>query len=137
MTLLVPRRRSVLAGISASLLPLPAIAASKQVTATIAMITTSQGNGAQFLYMKRERLFEKYAAQFGYDLQTRYLNFQTGPQVTEGMVKGDIDFGIAGYLPMARLFQINVPGMNLGDHRTPPSDHSGDLQCARLSSFIP
>src|SRR5579872_5429178 len=84
MPLLMPRRRSFLAGVTASLLPLPAIAAGKQATATIAMVTTSQGNGSEFLYMKRERLFEKYAAQFGYELQTRYLNFQTGPQITEG-----------------------------------------------------
>ena len=109
MPLLVPRRRSFLAGVTASLLPLPAIAAGKQATATIAMVTTSQGNGSEFLYMKRERLFEKYAAQFGYELQTRYLNFQTGPQITEGMVKGDIDFGISGYLPMATIMASGLP----------------------------
>jgi ABC-type nitrate/sulfonate/bicarbonate transport system substrate-binding protein len=104
-----PLRRTFLAGIGASLLPLPAIAASKKVSATIAMVTTSQGNGSQFLYMKRERLFEKYAAGFGYELETRYLNFQTGPQITEGMVKGDIDFGIAGYLPMATIMASGLP----------------------------
>jgi ABC-type nitrate/sulfonate/bicarbonate transport system substrate-binding protein len=59
--------------------------------------------------MRQEQLFEKHAKAVGYDLSLKYLRFETGPQITEGMVKGDIDFGIAGYLPMATIMASNLP----------------------------
>lgn len=91
------------------------IRAQTNMTVTIGFIPTSQANGPQILYMKQHNLLQKYASEFGYEVQSKYLVFQTGPQITEGMVKGDIDFGIAGYLPLATILASNLPILPLSN----------------------
>lgn len=105
----------VLALLALALCPgAPALAQTK-ITATIGFIPTSQANGPQILYIKQHNLLQKYAREFGYEVESKYLVFQTGPQVTEGMVKGDIDFGIAGYLPLATILASNLPILPLSN----------------------
>ncbi|MBI4591505.1 MAG: hypothetical protein HY725_21995 [Candidatus Rokubacteria bacterium] len=87
----------------------PGVVAQTKVRVTVGVIPTSQGNGPQHFHMKKQGLFEKYAREFGYELEVKQLIFQTGPQVTEGMAKGDIDFGIAGYLPLATIIASDLP----------------------------
>lgn len=91
------------------------VMAATKVQVTLGMVPTSQGNGPQFFYMKRQSLLEKYAKEFGYELDLKYLVFQTGPQITEGMAKGDIDFGIAGYLPFTTIMASGLPILPLSN----------------------
>lgn len=81
----------------------------------VAFAPTSQGNGPQILYMKEHKLLEKYAREFGYDLEAKYLVFQSGVAITEGMVKGDIDFGLGSYLPMTTIIASGLPILPLSN----------------------
>ena len=113
-------RRRVVTGVVLAFVVLvagatPEAMAATKVSVAIGMVPTSQGNGPQFFYIKRNALFEKYAKEFGYELEAKYLVFQTGPQITEGMAKGDLDFGIAGYLPFTTIMASGLPILPLSN----------------------
>jgi NitT/TauT family transport system substrate-binding protein len=92
----------------------PTQAAEKKVTVRIgwnALAGTTPISGT----MQNEKLFEKYAKQRGYEIETQWQQFIAGPPANEAMVAGrlDLDMDLASAAYVSRIRQ-GVPAVIIG-----------------------
>jgi ABC-type nitrate/sulfonate/bicarbonate transport system substrate-binding protein len=59
--------------------------------------------------MMQNKLFEKYAAAFGYDLTPDYRDYPTALSMVEAMIGGSLDFGMWGNTPIIRVIAAQQP----------------------------
>lgn len=111
--LLTLDRRSFLAvgGATAGLLAAPGIlrAASDKLTISVGRIPWAAGNAPMTAHMIQNKLFEKYAAQMGYELTVDWRDYPTAMPQVEAFVANDLDMGMWGNTPIIRSLAAGLP----------------------------
>ena len=77
---------------------------------SIGRIPWAAGNSPMTPYMIANKLFEKRAAEFGYDLTIDWRDYPTAMPMVEAMVGNNIDIGMWGNTPIIRGISANLPG---------------------------
>lgn len=112
-SLLTLNRRSFLAatGATAGLLAAPGIvrAATDKLTVSVGRIPWAAGNAPMTAYMIENKLFEKYAAELGYELTVDWRDYPTAMPQVEAFVADDLDMGMWGNTPIIRSIAAGLP----------------------------
>lgn len=110
------RRRVVLGGLGAvaasPLISLPGIAraqARKTLKVSVGRIPWAAGNSPMTQYMMINKLFEKRAAELGYDLTVDWREYPTALPMVEAMVGNNLDMGMWGNTPIIRGITSGLP----------------------------
>ena len=114
------RRRAVLGGFGAAAaspflgvpLGLPGIAraqAKKTLKVSVGRIPWAAGNSPMTQYMLLNKLFEKRAAELGYDLTVDWREYPTALPMVEAMVGNNLDMGMWGNTPIIRGITSGLP----------------------------
>lgn len=110
------RRRLVLGGaalVGGSLLTAPYVKAQggarQAIKVSVGRIPWAAGNSPMTQYMIANKLFEKRAAEFGYDLTIDWRDYPTAMPMVEAMVGNNIDIGMWGNTPIIRGISANLP----------------------------
>ena len=110
------RRRAVLGGLGAvagsSLLALPGIVraqARKTLKVSVGRIPWAAGNSPMTQYMMNNKLFEKRAAELGYDVTVDWREYPTALPMVEAMVGNNLDMGMWGNTPIIRGITSGLP----------------------------
>lgn len=109
------RRRVVLGGLAGAgaLLGAPYIAraqAAKQaVKLSVGRIPWAAGNSPVTQHMINNKLFEKRAAELGYDVTIDWRDYPTAMPMVEAMVGNNIDIGMWGNTPIIRSIAAGLP----------------------------
>lgn len=109
-----PVRRQILAaglGAAASL-ALPRIALGqgrKALKLSIGRIPWAAGNSPMTQYMIENKLLEKRAAEYGYDLTIDWREYPTALPMVEAMVGNNLDIGMWGNTPIIRAIASGLP----------------------------
>jgi len=107
------RRRVVLGGLAgAALAGAPYIAraqAKKAVKVSVGRIPWAAGNSPVTQYMMNNKLFDKRAAELGFDLTIDWRDYPTAMPMVEAMVGNNIDIGMWGNTPIIRSIAAGVP----------------------------
>jgi ABC-type nitrate/sulfonate/bicarbonate transport system substrate-binding protein len=102
-------RRTVLG----ATLALPAIAHGQGALAKLHVSVGRQpwaaGNSPITQYMIAQKLFEKRAAEFGYDLTVDWRDYPSALPMVEALVGGNLDFGMWGNTPIIRVIAARQP----------------------------
>lgn len=110
---LVLNRRSLLASGAATgmLLAAPGIvrAATDKITVSVGRIPWAAGNAPMTAYMIENKLFEKYAADLGYELTVDWRDYPTAMPQVEAFVADDLDMGMWGNTPIIRSIAAGLP----------------------------
>ncbi len=97
-------------------------AARKSVEVRLGWLTFAGGSSAIAAYMIRDKLFEKHAVEFGYDLKAAWRSFPSGPSLNEAMAAGQLDIDMhMSALPTASRIAAGVPAVPIavtGSHLT-------------------
>jgi ABC-type nitrate/sulfonate/bicarbonate transport system substrate-binding protein len=95
----------VLAGAMGDAVRPAAAQAPKKLTVNLGWITFAGGSSAIAAVIIRDKLFEKHAARFGYDLTTSWKSFGSGAALNEAMAAGqlDMDMHMAGLATVSRI----------------------------------
>lgn len=111
--LLMMNRRSFLAsaGVAGGLMAAPGIlkAATDKLTVSCGRIPWAAGNAPMTALMIKEKLFEKYAAEFGYELTVDWRDYPTAMPQVEAFVADDLDMGMWGNTPIIRSIAAGLP----------------------------
>ncbi len=83
--------------------------AQKKAKVTVGIQPLWQEQGAQGEYYRQSKVYEKWAKQFGYDLEVEYKDFLSGLPVNEALVSGTIQIGLLGSAPMVQLMSRGIP----------------------------
>jgi ABC-type nitrate/sulfonate/bicarbonate transport system substrate-binding protein len=109
-------RRSVALGgaaaIGATILGAPAIvrAQSKQaIKVSVGRIPWAAGNSPVTQYMINNKLFEKRAAEQGYDVTIDWRDYPTAMPMVEAVVGNNLDIGMWGNTPIIRAIAAGLP----------------------------
>ncbi len=107
------RRRVVIGGLAtAALIGAPHVAwgqAKKAVKVSVGRIPWAAGNSPATQYMINNKLFEKRAAEFGYELTIDWRDYPTAMPMVEAMVGNNIDIGMWGNTPITRSIAAGLP----------------------------
>jgi ABC-type nitrate/sulfonate/bicarbonate transport system substrate-binding protein len=115
MTKLATTRRNLIAGAGA-LLAAPAIVGAqtrRPLRVSVGRQPWAAGNGYVTQHMIAERLFEKEAAELGYDLTVDWRDYPSALPMVEAFVAGSLDYGMWGNTPIVRLIGQNQPIVTL------------------------
>lgn len=82
--------------------PAPAPAPKQQLKVSVGRQPWAAGNSPIIQYALEKKLFEQYAADFGYELTVDYRDYPTALPQVEAMVGGSLDFGMWGNVPIIR-----------------------------------
>lgn len=93
----------------ASLLTVPSAMSATKITVSVGRQPWAAGNSPITQYMIDHKLFEKYAAQFGFDVTVDYRDYPSALPMVEAMVGGKLDFGMWGNTPIVRAIAQQVP----------------------------
>jgi ABC-type nitrate/sulfonate/bicarbonate transport system substrate-binding protein len=102
-------RRAFLAG-TASTLFMPAIVNAqslKPAKVSVGRQPYAAGNSPITQHMINEKLFEKAAAELGYDLTVDWRDYPTALPMVEAFISGNLDLGMWGNTPIVRLLVQN------------------------------
>lgn len=113
-TLIAPARRQILIGglgAAAALgLPRGVLAQGrKALKISIGRIPWAAGNSPMTQYMIENKLLEKRAAEFGYDLAIDWREYPTALPMVEAMVGNNLDIGMWGNTPIIRAIASGLP----------------------------
>lgn len=113
------RRRVVLGGIAGAavaggtLLGAPYVAraqgAKQAVKVSIGRIPWAAGNSPVTQYMINNKLFEKRAAELGYDVTIDWRDYPTAMPMVEAIVGSNLDIGMWGNTPIIRAIAAGLP----------------------------
>lgn len=106
------RRRVLLSGLAgAALISAPHLvrAQKKSVKVSVGRIPWAAGNSPATQYMMNNKLFEKHAAAFGYELTIDWRDYPTAMPMVEAMVGNNIDIGMWGNTPITRSIAAGLP----------------------------
>ncbi len=96
--------------------------AKKAVEVRLGWLTFAGGSSAIAAYMIRDKLFEKHAATFGYDVNATWRSFPSGPSLNEAMAAGQLDIDMhMSALPTASRIAAGIPAVPIavtGSHIT-------------------
>lgn len=67
------------------------------------------GNSPVTQYMMQNKLFEKHAADAGYDLTTDYRDYPSALPMVEAVIGGSLDLGMWGNTPIIRVIAAQQP----------------------------
>jgi ABC-type nitrate/sulfonate/bicarbonate transport system substrate-binding protein len=86
--------------------------ARKSVEVRLGWLTFAGGSSAIAAYMIRDKLFEKHAAAFGYDVKASWKSFPSGPSLNEAMAAGQLDIDMhMSALPTVSRIAAGVPAV--------------------------
>ncbi len=107
-------RRGLLAGAGgAALLGMPFVArgqgAKQAVKVSVGRIPWSAFNSPMTQYMINNKLFEKRAADAGYDLTVDWRDYPTALPMVEAIIANDLDMGMWGNTPIIRAISAKLP----------------------------
>jgi ABC-type nitrate/sulfonate/bicarbonate transport system substrate-binding protein len=111
------RRRIVLGGLAGSaalaagtFLPLTSRAQGKQaLKVSVGRIPWAAGNSPVTQYMINNKLFEKRAAEQGYDVTVDWRDYPTAMPMVEAVVGNNLDMGMWGNTPIIRGISAGLP----------------------------
>src|SRR6478736_3905427 len=110
------RRRIVLAGAAslagAAILGAPAIVrgqAKQPIKVSVGRIPWAAGNSPVTQYMINNKLFEKRAAEQGYDVTIDWRDYPTAMPMVEAVVGNNLDIGMWGNTPIIRGISAGLP----------------------------
>lgn len=109
------RRRLLLGGLGAAAgtaLALPGRASAqgrKALKVSVGRIPWAAGNSPMTQYMINNKLFEKRAAEMGYDLTVDWREYPTALPMVEAMVGNNLDMGMWGNTPIIRGLTSGLP----------------------------
>lgn len=111
---LLPSRRQLITGSlgAAAALALPRWALAqgkKQLKLSIGRIPWAAGNSPMTQYMIENKLLEKRAAEFGYELAIDWREYPTALPMVEAMVGNNLDIGMWGNTPIIRAIASGLP----------------------------
>ncbi len=111
--LYLPNRREFIAttALAGGVLAAPAIvsAATDKLTVSCGRIPWAAGNAPMTALMIKEKLFEKYAADLGYELTVDWRDYPTAMPQVEAFVADDLDMGMWGNTPIIRSIAAGLP----------------------------
>lgn len=112
----LPHRRralQLLAGAAGAALVAPRLGhaqgARRPVRISVGRIPWAAGNAPMTQYLINERLFEKRAAEFGYDLTVEWRDYPTALPMVEAIVGNNLDLGMWGNTPIIRAIAAKLP----------------------------
>ena len=113
-TLVEPARRQIILGGlgAAAALGLPRLARAqgrKALKISIGRIPWAAGNSPMTQYMIENKLLEKRALDFGYDLTIDWREYPTALPMVEAMVGNNLDIGMWGNTPIIRAIASGLP----------------------------
>lgn len=127
-------RRAFLAG-GASALAMPAIVKAQSLKAakvSVGRQPYAAGNSPITQHMMNEKLFEKAAAELGYELSVDWRDYPSALPMVEAFISGNLDLGMWGNTPIVRLLAQNQ-GINV---LTVGEGHLRMVLCTRPDSAI-
>ncbi len=83
--------------------------ARKSLKLSIGRIPWAAGNSPMTQYMIENKLLEKRAAEFGYDLTLDWREYPTALPMVEAMVGNNLDIGMWGNTPIIRAIASGLP----------------------------
>ncbi len=115
--IVVARRRAVIGGLGAmaagGIVGFPGIVRAqgnrKALKVSVGRIPWAAGNSPMTQYMMLNKLFEKRAAEFGYDLTVDWREYPTALPMVEAMVGNNLDMGMWGNTPIIRGISSGLP----------------------------
>ena len=108
------RRRALqlLSG-AASLIAAPTIlraqGAKQAFKVSVGRIPWAAGNSPMTQFMINNKLFEKRAAELGYDLTVEWREYPTALPMVEAVVGNNLDMGMWGNTPIIRAISAKLP----------------------------
>lgn len=84
-------------------------AAKQAIKVSVGRIPWSAFNSPMTQFMIANRLFEKQAAEFGYDLTVDWRDYPTAMPMVEAVVGNNLDIGMWGNTPIIRAISANLP----------------------------
>ena len=115
-TLVTSRRQLVLGStaiVGAGLLGMPAIiraqGSRQDLKISIGRIPWAAGNSPMTQYMINNKLLEKRAAEYGYNLTVDWREYPTALPMVEAMVGNNLDIGMWGNTPITRGISAGLP----------------------------
>lgn len=107
------RRRTLLSGLAGSaLLAAPYVRAQnarQAIKVSVGRIPWAAGNSPVTQHMIANKLFEKRAAELGYDVTIDWRDYPTAMPMVEAMVGNNIDIGMWGNTPIIRGISAKLP----------------------------
>jgi len=108
------RRDLLIGGVAATGLSLvPGLAqaqnARRALKVSIGRIPWAAGNSPMSQYLINNKLMEKRAAEFGYDLTIDWREYPTALPMVEAMVGNNLDIGMWGNTPITRGLASGLP----------------------------
>ena len=113
------RRRAVLGGLASAaiagggILAAPFVAraqgARQAIKISVGRIPWAAGNSPMTQHMIANKLFEKRASEFGYDLTVDWRDYPTAMPMVEAIVGNNIDMGMWGNTPIIRAIAAKLP----------------------------
>ena len=115
--ILTSRRRIILGGAAAlagsALIGAPAIVQAqgsrRALKVSIGRIPWAAGNSPMTQYMINNKMLEKRAAEYGYDLTVDWREYPTALPMVEAMVGNNLDMGMWGNTPIIRGLSSGLP----------------------------
>ena len=115
--ILTSRRQIILGGAAAlagtALIGAPAIVQAqgsrRALKVSIGRIPWAAGNSPMTQYMINNKMLEKRAAEFGYDLTVDWREYPTALPMVEAMVGNNLDMGMWGNTPIIRGLSSGLP----------------------------
>jgi ABC-type phosphate/phosphonate transport system substrate-binding protein len=109
-----PRRRALqlLSGAAAALATpslLRAQGTRRAHKVSVGRIPWAAGNSPMTQYMINNKLFEKRAAELGYDLTVEWREYPTAIPMVEAIVGNNLDMGMWGNTPIIRAISAKLP----------------------------
>lgn len=108
-----PQRRRALQLLAGAALAAPHIVraqgARQAVKVSVGRIPWAAGNAPMTQYLIHEKLFEKRAAEFGYDLTVEWRDYPTALPMVEAIVGNNLDLGMWGNTPIIRAIAAKLP----------------------------
>ena len=102
-------KSSVAGGLAVSTLGFPAISyAGKKINITTSYFPTYPGHALE-AYNLKNKLFVRYAENFGYDVTLKHVVAQTGVAALEGVLAGELDWTHHGESPLATIISNGLP----------------------------
>jgi len=114
VTQTAPRRRALqlLSGAAAALATpslLRAQGTRRAHKVSVGRIPWAAGNSPMTQYMINNKLFEKRAAELGYDLTVEWREYPTAIPMVEAIVGNNLDMGMWGNTPIIRAISAKLP----------------------------
>ncbi|MFC5521082.1 ABC transporter substrate-binding protein [Polaromonas jejuensis] len=103
------RRTAALAGGALGGAGISGAQSGRPFTLSFGWIPWAAGNSPTTQYMIGKKLFEKYAAEFGYDLTVDYRTYPTAAPQVDALANGQLDMAMWGNTPTLRAIVAQHP----------------------------